>query len=92
VPVFTPGNTALVSDQHAELVSGLRSLLERMTRATPEERAILKMSIDLLEYLHDYATGIRRQTPPSFTIDEFIDQLICSGGLEVHDGRIVPRF
>jgi hypothetical protein len=40
LPVFFPGNKELVSDQHQELVAELRSLLERMSRATPEERVM----------------------------------------------------
>jgi hypothetical protein len=51
------------------------------------------MSIDLLDYIHEYATGVTRDArPPSFTVDEFLEVLICSGGFELYDGRVAPRF
>jgi hypothetical protein len=109
--MFTPGNRSLISEQHAELVDELRALLGRMNRITPEERAIVKMTVDLLDHLYEYATGptneeweamsaeernafvaSRKQHPGTFTVAEFRDVLICSGGLELHDGRVAPRF
>jgi hypothetical protein len=110
--VFYPGNRALVSDQHDELVRSLKELNDRLAGITRQERAILKMAIDLLDYMKEYALEpengeaadldeqeiLRRvreadfKHPPSFTVEEFLNDLICSGGLELLDGRCVPRW
>lgn len=108
---FWPGNRALISDEHSQLVQELRHIEARFTNATVHERAILKMTIDLFEYMRAYALGPtseeynslpqERQSallseyaakPSSFTVEEFINELICSGGIELHSGRCAPRF
>src|SRR3954447_3275301 len=56
--MFEPGKKELVSKHHAALVEALLvELPERFPEITPEEHAILSMSVDLLDYLYDYATG-----------------------------------
>jgi hypothetical protein len=49
--------------------------------ADPDEQEILRQ-VRESDFKH----------PPSFTVDEFLNDLICSGGLELMDGRCVPRF
>jgi hypothetical protein len=33
-----------------------------------------------------------REASPTFTVDEFHETLICSGGVELHGGRVAPRL
>jgi hypothetical protein len=68
--MFTPGNRALVSEQQAELVEEVSSLLTRMTHITPEERAIVKMTVDLLDHLYEYATGPTNEEWETMSKDE----------------------
>ena len=113
--MFEPGRKELISDQHADLLAGLSRLNDELSRLTPEERAILKMSIDLVEYIKEYAAARTHEEwetmtdeqqkaygeaqkrnltarPAWFTVDEFMDTLICAGGVLLHDGHVVPRF
>ena len=30
--------------------------------------------------------------PKTFTVDGFLNDLICSGGIELHEGRCAPKF
>jgi hypothetical protein len=100
-PMFIPGNKALVSPQNESLIAALLEVRDRFgDNITPQERAILMMSVDLLDYMWDYANGptneefwamsedhrnklrYERRQPrgPGFTVEEFDEQILCSGG------------
>ena len=102
-----------LSEQHDELIAGLYELRQRMNGISGDERLILEMAIQMLEYLDEYAVDLpatghhytdeeleanqrrvaaaRRVSQIRWTGDDF-DRLICSGGFELHDGHLRPRF
>jgi hypothetical protein len=111
--MFWPGNKALVSLHNAELVDALLELRDRFgDKITLQERAILTVSVHLLDYIWNYAKASTNEEfwamsreqqnavhyertesqGPGFTVDEFHDEVICAGGLELIEGRIVPKL
>jgi len=47
-----------VSNQHNELIAGLYELRQRLNRISRDERLILEMAIQTLEYLDEYAVAL----------------------------------
>jgi hypothetical protein len=102
-----------ISNQHDELINSLYDLRQRMNRISRDERLILEMAIQILEYLDEYAVALpamghdysreeleanepqveaaRRVSKIRWTGDDF-ERLICSGGFELYDGNLRPRF
>ncbi len=87
------GNRALISAEHDELVKALADVRDRFAgRVTPQELAIVTAGIDLLYFLHNFATKALMDSHGPFTVDSYLNELVCSGGLELIDGHLIPKM
>ncbi len=74
--------------EHERLIRELYALRER-TPMSRDEQLIIDMTIQMTEQLDEYAGEARRPSRIRFTFEDF-ERLICSSGLELIDGRLVP--